>query len=382
MEGFMIWCPHFFLASSETDEAVRRSSAKQVFSETSQNFQGNSCARVFLEKITDPQAGNLIQERLQDREQKSYMNWKSADEHASKDAFKGIKWVYNAVHVVKILGWFWQTYELRGQKPPIKFQNAEKAQQLVLIFSLISLKALSLYCASLLIACLLCASIFVYYVHSLLPKINELRNIAKLCNVAVRDISISELDNFISSSEIDIDNYNAFCCDWKRHDRRMVCYIRNDLSCDLKLFFPPEIENIFCELLLPKTKSIVAGIIYRPPCQSDFSVITNSHFSKLDTSNNKIYILDDFNISPYRNNSYIFQKNNLLQSQSIPSDIKEYCEFCTIFGVKCLVWFGLTKIGHISASFHCKMSFRWDCLINNNLESKEVRKSKSDAVHL
>ena len=31
------------------------------------------------------------------------------------------------------------------------------------------------------------------------------------------------------------------------------------------------------------------------------------------------------------------QKNNLLQSQSIPSDIKKYNEFCTMFGLKQLI---------------------------------------------
>ena len=38
----------------------------------------------------------------------------------------------------------------------------------------------------------------------------------------------------------------------------------------LNLFFPPEIENIFFVILLPNTKAIVAGTIYRPPIQSEF----------------------------------------------------------------------------------------------------------------
>ena len=104
----------------------------------------------------------------------------------------------------------------------------------------------------------------------------------------------------------------------------VVCYIRNELSFDVKSFFPPEIQNILFEILLPNTKPIVVGIIYRPPSQSEFLEIINTHFSKLDTNNNEIYILGDFNINLYLNNSYIFQKNNLLQSQSIVSDIKKY----------------------------------------------------------
>ena len=171
----------------------------------------------------------------------------------------------------------------------------------------------------------------------MLPKIDELRNIAKLSNAAVIGIGESKLDDSVLSSEIHIDNYNTLRCDRNRHGGGVVCYIRNDLSYDVKSFFPPEIENIFFEILLPNTKPIIVGIIYRPPSQSEFLEIINTHFSKLDTNNNEIYILGDFNINLYLNNSYIFQKNNLLQSQSIPSDIKKFYEFCTMFGLKQLI---------------------------------------------
>ena len=135
------------------------------------------------------------------------------------------------------------------------------------------------------------------------------------------------------------------------------------MSYDVKSFFPPEIENIFFEILLPNTKPIVVGIIYRPPSQSEFLEIINTHFSKLDTNNNEIYILGDFNINLYLNNSYIFLKNNLLQSQSITSDIKKYYEFCTMFGLKQLIEVptrvtcsSSTIIDHILASFPNRVS--------------------------
>ena len=59
----------------------------------------------------------------------------------------------------------------------------------------------------------------------------------------------------------------------------------------------------------------------------------------------------------------ITQKNNLLQSQSIPSDIKKYYEFCTMFGLKQLVQLptritcsSSTIIDHIIASFSNRVS--------------------------
>ena len=89
----------------------------------------------------------------------------------------------------------------------------------------------------------------------------------------------------------------------------------------------------------------------------------NTHFSKLDTNNNEICVLGDFNINVYLNNSYIFQKNNLLQSQSIPSDIKKYYKFCTTFGLKELIEVptrvtcsSSTIIDHILASFFNRAS--------------------------
>ena len=197
----------------------------------------------------------------------------------------------------------------------------------------------------------------------MLPKNDELRNIAKLSNAVVIGISKSKLDDSVLSSEIHIDNYDTLCCGRNRHRGKVVCYVRNDLSFDVKSFFLPEIEKVFFEILLPNTKSIVVGIIYRPPSQSEFLEIVNTHFSKLDTNSNETYILGDFNINLYLNNSYIFQKNNLLQSQSIPSDIKKYYEFCTMFGLKQLIRVPIRVtcnssiiLDHILASFPNRVS--------------------------
>ena len=56
--------------------------------------------------------------------------------------------------------------------------------------------------------------------------------------------------------------------------------------------------------------------------------------------------------------SAFFKKDNILQSQLIPSDIKKYYEFCTMFGLKQLIEVPMrvtcrssTIIDHILASF-------------------------------
>ena len=106
-----------------------------------------------------------------------------------------------------------------------------------------------------------------------------------------------------------------------------------------------------------------------------------------------MYILGDFNINLYLNNSYIFQKNNLLQSQSIPSDIKKYYEFCTMFGLKQLVEVptrvtcsSSTIIDHILASFPNRVSVQVIMITKlytvpeKSPESKEVHTSKLDTA--
>ena len=80
--------------------------------------------------------------------------------------------------------------------------------------------------------------------------------------------------------------------------------ISNDLSYNVKLYFPKDIENIFFELL-PKTKPIVVGAIYRLPNQTNFMEIFNENVCKADTNNVETYILGDFNINLWQNGHYV-----------------------------------------------------------------------------
>ena len=53
-------------------------------------------------------------------------------------------------------------------------------------------------------------------INSLLPKIDEIRHIARLTNIAVIGISESKLDS-VPTSEIQIDKYDLLCCDRNRY---------------------------------------------------------------------------------------------------------------------------------------------------------------------
>ena len=134
-------------------------------------------------------------------------------------------------------------------------------------------------------------------VNSFLPKISELRFIAKLCNAAVIGIAESKLDNYILVSEIQIGNYQILRCDRNRKGGGIALYVRNGLSYIEKDLFLEEIENIFLEILSSKTEPITVGIINPPPNQSNFLQTLNENVAKLDFLKKELYILGDFKIN-------------------------------------------------------------------------------------
>ena len=141
-------------------------------------------------------------------------------------------------------------------------------------------------------------------------------------NAAIIGISDSKLDDSVPISEIQINEYDCLRCDRKIHGGRVACYIRNDRSYNVKLYFSKDIENILFELLLLNTKLIVVSTIYRPPNQTNFMEIFNENLSKVDTNNVETYILGDFNINLWQNGHYVFQKQSLLSCHSVPNDVK------------------------------------------------------------
>ena len=190
----------------------------------------------------------------------------------------------------------------------------------------------------------------------MLTKIEILRFIAKSTNAAVIGICESKLDASVLEQEISIDNYEILCCDRNRQSGGVACYIRNDLS--YNTVFPCEIESIFFEILLPNSKPVIVGTIYHPPHQNNFLELLNSNMNKINSVDNEIYILGDFNINLFLNDSYVLEKNNILNSKSIPNDVKSYHEFCTFFGLKQLIKVptrtttsSSTIIDHILASY-------------------------------
>ena len=171
-------------------------------------------------------------------------------------------------------------------------------------------------------------------INSLLPKINELREIAKKTNATVIGVTESKLDDSINNSELHIVGYSILRCDRNRKGGGVACYIRNDICFNREYHFSDEIEYIFSKIFIPNVKPISIGIFYRPPNENMFfDKLINSN--SIDVNKNEIYVLGDFNINLLENNKYILNeglscKNNRLMTPLI----RQYIEFFQSYSLK------------------------------------------------
>ena len=134
-------------------------------------------------------------------------------------------------------------------------------------------------------------------INSLLPKIDELRQIAIETNAAIIGIPESKLDDTVLDAEIEIEGYSVTRSDRNRHGGGVVCYIRDSINYNLRPNFSNKFENIVLDLLLPDTKPILIGIFYNPPNKTGFIENLNTAIHGIETFNEQeVFFLGDFNI--------------------------------------------------------------------------------------
>ena len=121
----------------------------------------------------------------------------------------------------------------------------------------------------------------------------------------------------MTETEFDIKRYIPIRNDRTKHGRGIVFYIKEDIGLKRRENFSKEIENIFVDILLPKTKAIFVGVLYNP-FKSDFLHNLSSAISNIDNfGNEKIYLLGDFNINLWYQGKYIFQEDKVLSPKEI-----------------------------------------------------------------
>ena len=93
------------------------------------------------------------------------------------------------------------------------------------------------------------------------------------------------------------------------------------------------------DLLLPKTKPISVGIVYRPPKDAIFLQLYAEILNSLNILENEIFELSDMNINILQNGINLLQKNvNISEGKNIIcSNVKNYIEYCSTLGLKQLI---------------------------------------------
>ena len=106
---------------------------------------------------------------------------------------------------------------------------------------------------------------------SLLPKLADVCTLVVEFNAAIVCVTETWLDDSVMDSEIELSGYVVQRKDHKRSGGGVCMYVRSDL-----VFNPrPELstaqlETLWIEILLPKTKPVLVCVCYRPPHQNDF----------------------------------------------------------------------------------------------------------------
>ena len=110
-------------------------------------------------------------------------------------------------------------------------------------------------------------------IRSLSGKVDELRVVINDSKSGIHIIAITEtwLDKKIEDAEVDIPGYKIYRKDRDADGGGVAVYVRNDLSVirreDLE---DPNLEGLWLEITLPKSRGFLLGLYYRPPDSSDY----------------------------------------------------------------------------------------------------------------
>ena len=105
-------------------------------------------------------------------------------------------------------------------------------------------------------------------------------------------------------SEVSVPNYSLIRKDRNRKGGGVACYIRSDICFNSQNYLSDEIENIYCDLLLSKTKPI--AIVYKPSTDNRFLDYLSKGLN--DLMEKDLCILDDTNINNLDNSENILDK--------------------------------------------------------------------------
>ena len=85
----------------------------------------------------------------------------------------------------------------------------------------------------------------------------------------------------------------------------VACYIRSAISFKSQNYLSSKIENIYFDLLVPKTKPISTVIVYKSPTDNCFLEYLSKGFNDINLMENYLFILVNTNINTLDNDKKI-----------------------------------------------------------------------------
>ena len=160
-----------------------------------------------------------------------------------------------------------------------------------------------------------------FNINNILSKIEQVRSLLINSNISVLGITETKLDDTISNEAVEIDGYNLTRSDRNRMRGGIACYIKTTISFNYHQSLSERFENILIDILLPKSKPVTLGIIYRLPDQSSFIDDCNAALKELASQGNETYFFADCNIKNHTQNLKRLRKTkdcqNLTKSKKI-----------------------------------------------------------------
>ena len=100
----------------------------------------------------------------------------------------------------------------------------------------------------------------------------------------------------VTDEKIKIDNYTFIRNDRVRMGGGVACYVKKGVNYNQRHDFSKDFENIFIDILLPMTKPILFGVVYRPQTTENFDELLAKSILDADSfSEQEVYIMGDTN---------------------------------------------------------------------------------------
>ena len=140
-------------------------------------------------------------------------------------------------------------------------------------------------------------------IRNLLNKLDEIRYIINTLKSRIHLILFTEtwLNSSVLDEEVSIPGYTIFRKDRGSKGGGVIVYVRDNLSVirrsDLER---PDVEGLWLEITLPKSRSFLFGTFYRPPSSSKHTNPNLMNFfsdtiESLSVENKEVLVLGDFN---------------------------------------------------------------------------------------